>query len=109
MLSALGATADGDLSSGGAALKALSKVDLSAALEKVSGIELIVASDVDNPLLGIRGATAVFGPQKGADDFAVMELEGALENFSALCGRRSDGKDPAVALGAGAAGGLAME
>jgi glycerate kinase len=106
MLSALGATADGDLSSGGAALKALSKVDLSAALEKVSGIELIVASDVDNPLLGLRGATAVFGPQKGADDFAVMELEGALENFSALCGRRSDGKDPAVALGAGAAGGL---
>lgn len=106
MLAALGATADGDLSSGGAALKALSKVDLSAALEKISGIELIVASDVDNPLLGLRGATAVFGPQKGADDFAVMELEGALENFSALCGRRSDGKDPAVALGAGAAGGL---
>ena len=106
MLAALGAKADGDLSSGGAALKTLSKVDLSAALEKISGIELIVASDVDNPLLGLRGATAVFGPQKGADDFAVMELEGALENFSALCGRRSDGKDPAVALGAGAAGGL---
>ena len=106
MLAALGATSDGDLSSGGAALKALSKVDLAAALEKISGVELIVASDVDNPLLGLRGATAVFGPQKGADDFAVMELEGALENFSSLCGRRSDGKDPAVALGAGAAGGL---
>ena len=106
MLAALGATSDGDLNSGGAALKALSKVDLSSALEKISGIELIVASDVDNPLLGLRGATAVFGPQKGADDFAVMELEGALENFSSLCGRRSDGKDPAVALGAGAAGGL---
>ena len=107
MLAALGATSDGDLNSGGAALKALSKVDLSSALENISGIELIVASDVDNPLLGLRGATAVFGPQKGADDFAVMELEGALENFSSLCGRRSDGKDPAVALGAGAAGGLA--
>ena len=106
MLAALGATSDGDLNSGGAALKALSKVDLSSALENISGIELIVASDVDNPLLGLRGATAVFGPQKGADDFAVMELEGALENFSSLCGRRSDGKDPAVALGAGAAGGL---
>ena len=106
MLFALGATSDGALDAGGAALKQLSKVDLNVALEKLSSIELIVASDVDNPLLGLRGATAVFGPQKGADDFAVMELEGALENFAALCGRRSDGKDPAVALGAGAAGGL---
>jgi len=106
MLAALGATSDGVLDAGGSALKQLRKVDLTAALEKLSSIELIAASDVDNPLLGLRGATAVFGPQKGADDFAVMELEGALENFAALCGRRSDGKDPAVALGAGAAGGL---
>jgi glycerate kinase len=106
MLAALGATSDGALNSGGAALKSLSRVDLGAALEKVADIELIAASDVDNPLLGLRGATAVFGPQKGADDFAVMELEGALEKFATLCGRRSDGKDPAVALGAGAAGGL---
>ena len=106
MLAALGATADGALDTGGAALKELSKVELSAALEEVSGVELIAASDVDNTLLGLRGATAVFGPQKGADEFAVMELEGALENFATLCGRRADGKDPAVALGAGAAGGL---
>jgi len=106
MLAALGATSDGTLNFGGTALKNLSRVDLGPALEKVAGIELIAASDVDNPLLGLRGATAVFGPQKGADDFAVMELEGALENFAALCGRRNDGKDPAVALGAGAAGGL---
>lgn len=106
MLAALGATSDGTLNAGGSALKNLSRVDLGAALEKVAGIKLIAASDVDNPLLGLRGATAVFGPQKGADDFAVMELEGSLENFAALCGRREDGKDPAVALGAGAAGGL---
>ena len=106
MLAALGATSNGALNSGGAALKNLSRVDLGLALEKVAGIELVAASDVDNPLLGLRGATAVFGPQKGADDFAVMELEGALENLATLCGRRSDGKDPAVALGAGAAGGL---
>lgn len=106
MLAALGATADGALDNGGAALKELSNVKLSAALEKVSEVELIAASDVDSTLLGLRGATAVFGPQKGADEFAVMELEGALENFATLCGRRADGKDPAVALGAGAAGGL---
>ena len=106
MLGALGALADGVLNAGGIALSELSNVDLDAALKRVAGIELIAASDVDNPLLGLRGATAVFGPQKGADDFAVMELEGSLENFATLCGRRSDGKDPAVALGAGAAGGL---
>ena len=106
MLGALGALADGVLNAGGKALSELSNVDLDAALKRVAGIELIAASDVDNPLLGLRGATAVFGPQKGADDFAVMELEGSLENFATLCGRRSDGKDPAVALGAGAAGGL---
>ena len=106
MLAALGALSDGRLDSGGAALKKLATLDLTPALSRVAGIELIVASDVDNPLLGLRGASAVFGPQKGADDFAVMELEGALEHFSKLCGRRSDGKDPAVALGAGAAGGL---
>lgn len=107
MLAALGATAHGgQLDQGGAQLKFVESVDLTIALAKVSGVELIVASDVDNPLLGLRGATAVFGPQKGADDFAVMELEGALENFAGKCGRRTDGKDPAVALGAGAAGGL---
>lgn len=106
MLAALGATSDGSLNAGGSKLKELSNVDLSAAVARVSGIELIVASDVDNTLLGLRGATAVFGPQKGADEFAIMELEGALENFAALCGRRSDGKDPAVAMGSGAAGGL---
>lgn len=106
MLAALGASSDGVLDAGGSALKEITKVDLSAALNKVSGIKLIAASDVDNTLLGLRGATAVFGPQKGADDFAIMELEGSLENFSRLCGRRRDGKDPAVALGSGAAGGL---
>ena len=107
MLSALGATAHGGaLDQGGVHLKQIEKIDLDSALNAVKGVELIVASDVDNPLLGLRGATAVFGPQKGADDFAIMELEGALENFALKCGRRSDGKDPAVALGAGAAGGL---
>lgn len=106
MLAALGAKSDGSLDKGGSALKMISEINLNLALAKVSSVELIVACDVDNPLLGLRGATAIFGPQKGADEFAVVELEGALENFAMLCGRRSDGKDPAVALGSGAAGGL---
>lgn len=106
MLAALGATSDGNLDAGGLALKDVTKVDVTSAIEKVKNIELICASDVDNPLLGLRGATATFGKQKGASEESIMRLEGALENFAKVCGRRSDGKDPAVALGAGAAGGL---
>lgn len=106
MLSALSATADVDLSSGGLVLKQLSKIDLSSAKEKLAGTELICATDVDNPLLGLRGATNTFAKQKGASDEAIMRLEGALENFAKVCGKTDEGKDPAVALGAGAAGGL---
>ena len=91
---------------GGGGLRRIAAVDLRPALVAVAGLELVVASDVDNPLLGLRGATNGFGPQKGADDATVMELEGSLESFARAVGRRADGKDPAVALGAGAAGGL---
>jgi len=92
MLAAIGASADATLTAGGAALNQISDIDLSPAVANFAQVEIVVASDVDNPLLGLRGATAIFAPQKGADDFAVMELEGALENFSKVC--------------AGAAGGL---
>jgi glycerate kinase len=84
----------------------VARVDLAPALSRLRGAEVVAASDVDNPLLGLRGATNGFAPQKGADQAAVMELEGSLEAFAAAAGRRPDGKDPAVALGAGAAGGL---
>jgi glycerate kinase len=114
LLAALGARAvdiDGTdatalLAAGGRALRRIGAVALRPALDAVAGLELVAASDVDNPLLGLRGATNGFGPQKGADDAAVMELEGSLESFARAVGRRADGKDPAVALGAGAAGGL---
>lgn len=106
MLAALGATADVDLTAGGAALSTLTSIDLSPALTATKDVTLICASDVDNPLLGLRGATNVFAKQKGASQESIMRLEGALENFAKLCGSRADGKNPAVALGAGAAGGL---
>ena len=114
LLAALGARATGSderdatalLRRGGGALRLIDHVDLGPALEATFGLELLIASDVDNPLLGLRGATNGFGPQKGADDAAIMELEGSLESFARVVGRRPDGKDPAVALGAGAAGGL---
>jgi len=112
MLGALGARAvDAGgrpvaLDSGPLPLRDIASVDLSAAVERLSGCRLVVASDVDVPLLGPRGATYGFAAQKGAgaDDLSV--LEASLATFSAACGRRADGKDAAVALGAGAAGGL---
>ncbi|HCX78453.1 MAG TPA: glycerate kinase, partial [Firmicutes bacterium] len=65
-----------------------------------------VASDVDNPLLGPRGAAAIFGPQKGADPAMVSVLEQALTRLAEVV-RNSVGKDIASFPGSGAAGGLA--
>lgn len=67
------------------------------------GCELIVACDVDNPLLGPRGATRVYGPQKGVRDFAWFEKR--LEHLADLA-RRDLGADHRAVPGAGAAGGL---
>ena len=105
-LTGAGADATEVLRHGGAGLRDIASIDLTPAIARVAGIELVVATDVDNPLLGLRGATNGFGPQKGADRAAVMQLEGSLEAFAVAVGRRADGKDPSVALGAGAAGGL---
>ncbi|MBX7431634.1 glycerate kinase [Mycobacterium sp. Y57] len=78
---------------------------LSAARDLLAGVELIVASDVEHPLLGPMGAAAVFGPQKGADAATVALLEDRLTAWAAeldaIAGRTVSG-DP----GAGAAGGL---
>ena len=113
LLAALGATAQDAagqdvtdlLAGGGLGLRQIAAVDLSAARAAVHGVRLVAASDVDNPLLGLRGATNGFGPQKGATVAQIMALEGSLESFSKAIGRVS-GKDPAVQLGSGAAGGM---
>lgn len=105
-LAALGATSDVPLDRGGLNLRGVTTVDLSAALAAVSGVEVLAATDVDNPLLGLTGAAKVFGAQKGADDNLILQLDAALGDFAAAIGRRADGKDPAVAKGSGAAGGL---
>jgi len=103
MLAALGATGDPQdaLTQGGAALRVLQSIDVTAARERLEGIELLAASDVDNPLLGLRGATNVFGPQKGVDADDIPALDAALENLAAKADR-----ELADAKGAGAAGGL---
>ena len=100
-----GADATDVLRSGGAGLRNLTAVNLDVARARLADVELVVASDVDGPLLGPRGAALGFGPQKGATPAQVDELEAALARFAGLVGRRPDGRDPAVALGAGAGGG----
>ncbi|HJQ48599.1 MAG TPA: glycerate kinase [Amycolatopsis sp.] len=89
-----------DLPPGGKALPTLARVDLSGLDPRVRAAEVVVASDVDNPLLGEHGAAAVYGPQKGADADQVGMLESALAHFA-------DVVDPRAAAlpGAGAAGG----
>ena len=94
-----------ELAEGGAALAGLARVDVGALDVRLAACEIIVACDVDNPLCGARGASAVFGPQKGADPVAVAELDAALGHF-ALCARRATGRNVAETPGAGAAGGL---
>lgn len=116
LLSALGVRlldADGaPLPPGGGALARLDRVDLSGLHPRVRDTEVVLASDVDNPLLGPRGAARVYGPQKGATDDDIEVLEAALSRWSRLLGQasgRSDGAagHPAAEVpGAGAAGGV---
>ena len=99
--------ADGaDLPPGGAALARLDRVDLSRLDPRIREEELVVASDVDNPLVGPAGAAAVFGPQKGASPADVAELDAALTRYAAVLARDL-GVDVADLPGAGGAGGTA--
>ncbi len=94
-----------ELPEGGAALARLDRVDLSGLDPRLAGAELLVACDVDNPLTGPRGASAVYGPQKGATPEMVRELDAALCRFAERA-REATGRDVAGRPGAGAAGGL---
>ncbi len=98
--------ADGDeLPEGGAALAQLARIDTAELDRRIAETELIVACDVDNPLCGPRGASAVFGPQKGASPAIVAELDSALAHFAQVA-REATARDVADFPGAGAAGGL---
>jgi glycerate kinase len=101
-LAALGAEPADPLINGPRGLGELAHVDLAPARERLAGIELVAATDVDHPLLGLGGATYVFGPQKGALPSDRPGLEAALATFA----ERADGRTLAASPGAGAAGGL---
>jgi glycerate kinase len=94
-----------ELGRGGAALARLDRIDPSAFDHRWDSVRVKVASDVTNPLIGPRGASAVYGPQKGADAEAVRELDAALTRLAAVI-ERDLGKRVADVPGAGAAGGL---
>ncbi|MEV7353630.1 glycerate kinase [Kitasatospora sp. NPDC091276] len=109
MVQALGARlldADGaELPPGGAALRRLDRIELGPLADVLAGVEIVVACDVDNPLLGPRGATAVYGPQKGADGDDLVILEEGLTRFADQVALAT-GRDVRDAPGAGAAGGV---
>jgi glycerate kinase len=91
---------------GGGGLGAVRELDLVPALEALGERPLEVATDVDVPLLGTRGAAHGFAAQKGASPAQVEQLEAALGHWAERLGRDPQGRSPAVALGAGAGGGL---
>ena len=90
---------------GGAALARLDRVDASNLHPKLSSTTIVGATDVTNPLCGPTGASAIYGPQKGASAEVVAELDAALLNFAQVL-HRDLGQDVADLPGAGAAGGL---
>ena len=97
-----------ELPPGGAALARLAKIDFSGLDRRLTKTRIEVACDVTNPLCGPNGASAVYGPQKGASPRDVAKLDAALRRLAEVaavtpeCAGRADPESP----GAGAAGGL---
>ncbi|PWI41491.1 glycerate kinase [Streptomyces sp. ICBB 8177] len=112
MLAALGAVftgADGrPVGPGGGALAGLERADLTGLDPRIAGTAFVLASDVDNPLRGPKGAPAVYGPQKGASPDDVAALDAALGRYAQVLGAAlgPQAAEAAEAPGAGAAGGI---
>ncbi|HXM18949.1 MAG TPA: glycerate kinase [Candidatus Tumulicola sp.] len=93
------------LAPGGAALAGLMTIETALLEERLRGIAIDIASDVSNPLCGPNGASAIYGPQKGASPAEVIELDAALARFAEIAARTT-GVDMRDVPGAGAAGGV---
>ncbi|WP_306187913.1 glycerate kinase [Streptomyces sp. MK5] len=112
MLSALGArfsTAAGEpIPPGGGGLAELAHADLSGLDPRLASVEFVLASDVDNPLTGPKGAPAVYGPQKGASPQDVETLDAALAHYAKVLEEAigAGAAEYAASPGAGAAGGI---
>jgi len=94
-----------DLPPGGAALARLARIDASGLDGRLRNCQVMGATDVTNPLCGPHGASAIYGPQKGASPADVEELDAALAHYAAVI-ERDLGKRVAEVPGAGAAGGI---
>ena len=94
-----------EVAAGGGSLAEICQIDTTGLDLRLKNTEIVVACDVDNPLCGTRGASAVFGPQKGATPEMVQQLDAGLAKY-ASCARQATGRDVAEKAGAGAAGGL---
>jgi len=109
MLQALGMRlldhAGENIAPGGAGLKHLASIDVSNLDSRLQDVQITIASDVNNPLCGQMGATAIFGPQKGATPEQIKLLDTALSHFADLCHSHL-GADSREVPGAGSAGGL---
>lgn len=86
-------------------LNEIASVDTDAADSRLAGVRFTIASDVTNPLLGERGATAIYAPQKGASASDLQQLEQGLSHFADVSASAT-GKDHRNDEGAGAAGGM---
>jgi len=93
------------LAFGGAALAELDRIDITNIDPRLSDCDIRIASDVTNPLCGPQGASAVYGPQKGATEEMVKQLDAALAHYADII-KRDLGIDISDVPGAGAAGGL---
>jgi glycerate 2-kinase len=94
-----------EISHGGGNLTKIVKIDASGLDPRWQNCEIIIASDVENPLLGEIGAAAVFGHQKGASPKNIKKLEANLSHFAELIAKQH-GRDIRKIKGTGAAGGL---
>ncbi|WP_019423756.1 glycerate kinase [Paenibacillus sp. OSY-SE] len=94
-----------DIGQGGGELQRIARIDMSEADPRLKQVTFVAACDVDNPLTGERGASAVFGPQKGAGADMVRQLDDNLVHYAAMI-KEYLGSDVEQISGAGAAGGL---
>lgn len=94
-----------EIGRGGGALADLDRIDSSGLDSRLKDCTITTACDVDNPLTGPKGASAVFGPQKGATPEMVAALDANLHHLAEVI-RRDLGRDIETVPGAGAAGGL---
>ncbi|PSU44667.1 glycerate kinase [Photobacterium frigidiphilum] len=94
-----------ELGYGGGELAQLARIDMSGIDPRLAKIKLEVACDVDNPLCGLKGASHIFGPQKGATPAIVEQLDTNLAHYAEIINVQL-GQDVKNIPGAGAAGGL---